>query len=115
MITSQPERISATSGTQVLLTIEVTAPSEIWQKTGADLAGKTNASMALNNVQKSEDGNYTIVVSTGNDSAKSQTAVVTVQKLSSITNMVCIAQGTYTLGSPSTEMDRGSDETHRQR
>lgn len=66
-ITTQPAANTVVNdGANVTLTVAATgtpAPTYQWKKDGADLTGKTAATLTLSNIQKANAGVYTVVVS----------------------------------------------------
>ncbi len=76
-ITQQPASQTVAAGATVTFSVVAagTAPLNYqWQKDGADLAGKTDSTLTLNNVQASEFGDYLVVVSNAAGSVSSQPA-----------------------------------------
>ena len=65
-ISASPASVSIIQGTGTTLAVQATGKflSYQWQKNGANLAGETNASLILSNVDTSEDdANYSVVIS----------------------------------------------------
>jgi hypothetical protein len=65
-ISASPASVSIIQGTGTTLSVQATGKflSYQWQKNGANLAGETNASLILSNVDTSEDdANYSVVIS----------------------------------------------------
>jgi hypothetical protein len=80
-ITTQPLSQTVSVGANVTLSVVATgtpAPTYQWRKDAADLAGATTASLALNNVQTSAGGSYTVVVTNSAGSVTSTAATLTV-------------------------------------
>jgi hypothetical protein len=80
-ITLQPQSRTNVAGTSALFSIVAsgTAPlSYQWQFNGANVPGGTGASLALNDVQASDAGNYAVVVTNVGGSITSAVAVLTV-------------------------------------
>jgi hypothetical protein len=80
-ITTQPAGQSATVGANVSFTAAASgnpAPAFQWQKNGASLAGATNASLTLVNVQLGDAGVYSVVTSNSAGSATSGGATLLV-------------------------------------
>ncbi|HEY3132395.1 MAG TPA: immunoglobulin domain-containing protein [Acidobacteriota bacterium] len=65
-IISQPQSQTVSVGANVTFSVTAggTTPlSYQWRKDGANISGATNATLTLNNVQRTDAGNYTVVVS----------------------------------------------------
>ena len=64
-ITTQPASQSVATGSNVSFSVVATGTDLVyqWQKNGASIAGQTNASLNLGNVQAGDAGSYTVVVS----------------------------------------------------
>ena len=80
-ITVQPQSQTAVSGTNVVLTVAAAGVAPLsyqWQFNGTALAGATNTSLTLTNVQSTNSGNYQAVVSNPAGSVSSTVAVLTV-------------------------------------
>ena len=90
-----------------------------WQRNGQPIAGATQASFSIADVNGSlHDGNYSVVVS--NDFGSVTSALTPLQvdgtpsahTVASISmEMIFCPPGTFTMGSPTTETGRGTDET----
>jgi pectate lyase/pectin methylesterase-like acyl-CoA thioesterase len=81
VITTQPASRTATVGDNVSFSVAATgfpAPAYQWKKNGADLAGATSPTFSLTNVQLSDAGTFTVVVSNSQGSVTSDPAVLTV-------------------------------------
>lgn len=64
-IATQPQSQTVTAGSSVTLSVVATgtpAPTYQWRKNGVLVSGATGATLALPNVQVSDSGNYTVVV-----------------------------------------------------
>ena len=93
-----------------------------WQRNGQPITGATQASFSIADVNGSlHDGNYSVVVS--NDFGSVTSALTPLQvdgtpsahTVSSISmEMIFCPPGTFTMGSPTTETVRGTDETQHQ-
>ena len=93
-----------------------------WQRNGQPIAGATQASFSISDVNGSlHDGNYSVVVS--NDFGSVTSALTPLQvdgtpsahTVSSISmEMIFCPPGTFTMGSPTSETGRGGDETQHQ-
>ncbi|MBI5772017.1 MAG: immunoglobulin domain-containing protein, partial [Verrucomicrobia bacterium] len=81
VISTPPASQTVVAGASVTFTIVVTgtpAPTYQWKRSGVDLAGATNASLTLANVQGGDAGSYTVVVTNPAGSLVSTAAVLTV-------------------------------------
>jgi hypothetical protein len=81
-ITAHPQSQTATVGGTVTFTVSATGEPALlyqWRKDGADIFGATGATLKLNNVQPSDAGAYTVVVSNAAGSVTSDTARLTVE------------------------------------
>jgi formylglycine-generating enzyme required for sulfatase activity len=93
-----------------------------WQRNGQPIAGATGPSFSIADVNGSlHDGNYTVVVS--NDFGSVTSAITPLQvdgtpsahTVASISmEMIFCPPGTFTMGSPTSETGRGTDETQHQ-
>ncbi|MDC3335965.1 SUMF1/EgtB/PvdO family nonheme iron enzyme [Opitutales bacterium] len=93
-----------------------------WQRNGQPIAGATQASFNIADVNGSlHDGNYSVVVS--NDFGSVTSALTPLQvdgtpsahTVTSISmEMIFCPPGTFTMGSPTSESGRGTDETQHQ-
>ena len=80
VILTDPQSQTVPVGGDTTLTV-VASGQELtyqWQQDGTNLAGATNSSLPLNDVQTGDAGSYTVVVSNPGGSVTSQPAVVTV-------------------------------------
>lgn len=83
-ITVQPLSliVNATSNATFSVTTAGVSPfSYQWRKAGVNVSGTTNASLALNNVQTNQAGNYTVVITNIWGGVTSSVAVLTVNRL----------------------------------
>ncbi|MSU59369.1 MAG: hypothetical protein EXS35_14560 [Pedosphaera sp.] len=80
LILAQPVSITTTQGANVVFTPVVTGSllNYQWRLNGVNLAGATASSLALNNVQPAQAGNYSVVVSNATASVTSATASLSV-------------------------------------
>ena len=93
-----------------------------WQRNGQPIAGATGPSFSISDVNGSlHDGNYSVVVS--NDFGSVTSAITPLQvdgtpsahTVASISmEMIFCPPGTFTMGSPTSESGRGTDETQHQ-
>ncbi|WP_297417468.1 chitobiase/beta-hexosaminidase C-terminal domain-containing protein [Clostridium sp.] len=118
-ITTQPVSETKTEGDTASFSVTATGDAPLsyqWEKDGANLAGKTSATLTLNNVQKSDEGNYTVVVTNSAGSITSDEAILTVTTPAAVTytlNYTAEAGGTIEGNSSQTvnEGDNGSEVT----
>jgi autotransporter-associated beta strand protein len=77
VITAQPQNQSTYISGSVTFSVGVLSAlptTNQWFKNGSPLAGKTNASLVLNNVQPGDDVNYSVVVGNANGTTNSAVA-----------------------------------------
>jgi hypothetical protein len=87
-ITSQPQSQTVTVGSTVTFFVAASGSQPLWYQwrlNAANISGATNASYTISNVQTSQAGNYTVVVTNTGGAATSATAVLTVNVPPSIT------------------------------
>jgi hypothetical protein len=80
-ITAQPHSQSVRPGTNVTFSVEATSSSVLryqWRQNGVVITGETNTSLNLTNVQRTDDGNYDVVVTDQIGSATSAAARLTI-------------------------------------
>ncbi|MBI4623879.1 MAG: immunoglobulin domain-containing protein [Verrucomicrobia bacterium] len=80
-ITNQPASATVALGQAATFTVNATgspAPSYQWNKDGVAIGGATNSTLTLSNVQSTNAGTYTVVVSNGAGSVTSNAAVLTI-------------------------------------
>jgi len=83
VLTTQPQSQTVTLGTSVSLSVVAGGyppPSYQWEFDGTNVAGATNETLTLNNVQLSQAGNYTVLVTNLYGSVPSSIAVLTVDQ-----------------------------------
>jgi formylglycine-generating enzyme required for sulfatase activity len=93
-----------------------------WRKDGQPIAGATNSTITIADFNGSQhNGNYTLVVSNDFGSVTTQAtnlqvdATPTSHTVASIgMEMIFCPPGTFTMGSPTSEAGRGTDETQHQ-
>ncbi len=81
VITTQPADVSAYAGGQVTLTAAATGNGALtyqWRKNGVAISGATATQLTLVNVQASDAGNYSVVVTDATGVASSRLAAVVV-------------------------------------
>jgi uncharacterized delta-60 repeat protein len=81
-ITSQPQDKSATVGEGVTFTVTVTGDPPLgyqWRKDGSNLNGATGSSLTLNNVQKTDDDLYSVLVGNPFGSVSSSNAALRIE------------------------------------
>ena len=87
IITTQPASQSINAGANAALTVVATgspAPTFQWRKNGTLIAGATSASLPLSNIQPTDAGSYTVVVSNLAGIVVSNPATVTVTSIGPI-------------------------------
>jgi len=79
-ITQSPANQTVASGSTVILTVTATGPllQYLWYFNGSPIAGATNATLTLDNVQASQAGDYHVIVANGAGSVTSGTATLRV-------------------------------------
>jgi hypothetical protein len=80
-ITTHPQSQTVTAGSTVTFTVVATGTPPLnyqWRKDGQPLTGQTNATLTLANVQPSQAGSYTVVVSNSAGQVTSNPAMLTV-------------------------------------
>ncbi len=106
-VTTQPQNVTANAGAGASFSVVATGSNLVyqWQKNGTPIAGQTNASLNLSNVQAADAGGYTVVVSNlvngaAVNSVTSNTATLTVMPTGSlnltgtwISNYQCTGSG----------------------
>jgi hypothetical protein len=83
-ITTQPSSQTVTAGSNVTFTVVAAGTPMLtyqWKKNGTNISGATSASLILTNVQTTNNGSYTVVVTNAVGSATSSTATLTVNNL----------------------------------
>ncbi len=80
-LVASPSSQTVDAGTKVTLAAAGTGTSKVryqWQRNGSDLAGETNATLVLNNVQPANNGDYVVVVRNQSGSRTSYPATLLV-------------------------------------
>ena len=80
-IVTQPQSVTATVGDNVSFSVAATgapAPTYQWKKGGTNISGATSSTYNISNVQLTDAGNFTVVVTNASGSVTSSTAVLTV-------------------------------------
>jgi len=84
-IVGQPEDVIAPAGAtaqmQVQVASEVGDPSFQWQREGADISGATNATLTFTNIQYTDAGGYSAIVTVPSLTLTSRVARLTVQPM----------------------------------
>ena len=117
-IISQPESQSVTAGTNVTLTVEAggTDLTYQWQHNGTNIAGATDSSLSLTNVQPTDAGTYTVIVTNPGGTTTTDPIVLTVTDSVPAPVIVSAVQSqTVTAGSDVsfTVVASGSDLTYQ--
>jgi hypothetical protein len=87
-IVTPPQSQTVPAGSTVTLSVSASGSQPFsyqWRRNGVSISGATTASYTISNVQTSQAGNYTVVVSNSSGTATSATAVLTVNVPPSIT------------------------------
>lgn len=82
VITVQPASVTATTGAAVTLSVTATGTAPLsyqWYRNGTAVGGATTASLAFQNLQLSNAGNYTVTVGNGGGNVTSRESYVTVE------------------------------------
>lgn len=82
-ITTQPQSQTVSVGANITFSIVASgtpAPTFQWRKGATDIAGATTTSLALNNVQTTDAGDYTVVATNSAGTATSAAATLTVNQ-----------------------------------
>jgi hypothetical protein len=85
-ITTQPQSQTVNAGTSVTLTVATTgkpAPTYQWMLNGGTINGATSSTFVLNNVQSANAGSYSVSVTNSSGVIGSNTAMLTVNPVSS--------------------------------
>lgn len=80
-ITTQPAGQSVSAGASVTFSVTVAGSGSVtyqWSKDGTAIPGATGSSLTLSNVQSSNAGNYTVVITNANGSVTSSVAALSV-------------------------------------
>ena len=121
-ITSQPQALTVYADTNA--SFSVTAEGKYltyqWKKDGVNLPGETNATLTITDANATlHDGNYSVVVSNDFGSIESNNFKVNFEHRLELNatvtmDMIWCPPATFTMGSPTTEAGRVSDETQHQ-
>ena len=81
-ISQQPQNIAVTTGSSAIFTVVATGPTDLsyqWSKNSTTIVGATTSTYTIENVQDSDAGDYTVVVSGNNgQSVTSNPATLTI-------------------------------------
>jgi uncharacterized repeat protein (TIGR03806 family) len=80
-ITTQPQSQTVNTGSNITFTVQATGTAPLsyqWKFNGANIAGATNSSLSLLNVQTNNSGTYAVTISNAGGSVTSANAVLTV-------------------------------------
>jgi len=89
-ITAQPESQTKNTGNNVTFTVSASGTGPLsyqWRFNGSNIPGATNSSYTKNNVQASDQGNYSVVVSNSAGSVTSANALLTVKVVVIVDNV----------------------------
>lgn|GEM_PF-932053 len=98
---AQPQSKTVKPGTNVTFTAAATGSNPLgyqWQLNGGDLAGATNSSLVLTNVQPSDAGTYAVRASNILASVTSSNALLKVQVITVLGNGQILSNAQYTFG-----------------
>jgi hypothetical protein len=96
IITAQPVAATANQGASVSFSVTATGTnlSYQWKMNGANLAGEAGDTLSLNNLQGTQAGSYSVVVSNSAGSVTSNAAVLTVLGITSDLERLTLNVGT---------------------
>jgi hypothetical protein len=80
-ITVAPQSLAVDAGSNATFTVTATGATPLtyqWRKDGVNIAGATGESLTLTNVQKSDEGDYTVVLDSGGVVVVSGVATLTI-------------------------------------
>lgn len=81
-ITTHPTSQSVNQGQNIVFTADATSSvsplTYQWQKDGSDLVGQTSSTLSVNNVQATDAGDYTCIISNGIESSTTNAATLTI-------------------------------------
>jgi C1A family cysteine protease len=100
-ISTQPQSRSVLAGGNASFSVAASGTPPLryqWRKNGSSIAGATNSSLALTNVQSSDAGTFSVVVSNGSGSATSSNATLTVLATLSLADATDASSLTWTTG-----------------
>jgi formylglycine-generating enzyme required for sulfatase activity len=118
-VSGPPKAVRSLTDFQKKITLESGATGKYltyqWKKNGSALPGETNATLVISDANATHDGNYTVAVTNAFGSVETPVYQLGVagHNVPSAANleMLWVEPGTFTMGSPTTETGRGSDET----
>ncbi len=105
-ITNQPVSKTVSAGTNVTFTVGATGPSPLryqWRFNTTNILNATNTSLTITNIQSTNDGNYTVVVTNSFAAITSSIATLTVNQSPAITtqpknqNVTASSNATFTV------------------
>jgi uncharacterized delta-60 repeat protein len=101
VITAQPINVIANAQQSATFTVTATGTPPLsyqWRKDGVNVTGATSASLTLSNVQTSQAGNYSVVITNDYGSATSSIASLTVVPLIALAEALDTTNLTWTTG-----------------
>lgn len=81
VITNQPDNVTIAAGQQAIFTVSASGSTPFtyqWKKNGTDIAGATSLTYTINNVQQSDAGQYSVIVTNSYGNAASNAAILSV-------------------------------------
>ena len=117
-ITVQPTPTTVIEGQTATLSLTARGSAPLtyqWRFKGNDIVGATSETLTINTAQRSDEGDYTAIVSNAAGSTTSSVARLTVKprQPAGLEGFVWIVPGTFTMGSPLADLDRYENETER--
>ena len=113
-IVRHPQSQPAKGGEALTLSVTATGSPLFyqWRFNGAAIPGATTANLRIARVQMGDAGGYSVVVKNSAGRVTSQTAIVTVDPPLNPdpVRLVWLNPGTFTMGSPASQPERGTDE-----
>ncbi len=93
-ITVQPQAQTVVAGTNVAFSVTATGTAPLayqWSKNSANIAGATNATLTLTNVQPPNSGNYTVAITNAAGSVTSSVVSLTVTNVPTVVQQGLVA------------------------